>query len=171
MDEPDDPLLLRLDDRRGVPLFRQVVDAIRYAASSGRLLPGDRLPSVRGLAARLGVNPATVQKAYRELDLRGLVSARRGQGTFVAKATTELAESERIATLWDEIQVVLATARELDIDRDELLDLFVQGLDDTYADEEPEDEDQPGEDAAEQERDEDEAVEDADEPEVGPGDP
>lgn len=129
----DIELDLYIDVQSGIPIYRQIMDGIRYASSSGRLLPGDRLPSVRNQAGALRVNPATVQKAYRELELRGLVEARRGLGTFVVAAPLSVGEKERIETLWREMQSLLATARELSIDRDELVDLFNQGLDDAYA--------------------------------------
>ncbi len=136
MDVDEVDLGLLVDPDSGIPIYRQITDGIRYATSSGRLLAGDRLPSVRSLAAELTVNPATVQKAYRELELRGLVEARRGRGTYVTAAPLAVGEKERIETLWREVQSLLTIARELGIDRDELRDLFMQGLDDAYLEEE-----------------------------------
>jgi len=132
MDVDGTELDLLVDPDSGIPIYRQITDGIRYASSSGRLLAGDRLPSVRSLARELAVNPATVQKAYRELELRGLVEARRGRGTYVTGAPFAVGEKERIETLWREIQSLLTTARELGIGREELRELFVQGLEDAY---------------------------------------
>ena len=127
-------LELRIDPARGIPIYRQIVDGIRYAISSGRLISGDRLPSVRHLASGLAVNVATIQKAYRELEVKGLVESLRGRGTYVGNVHPSVGEQERIEELWREIQIVLSTARELDIGRDELREIFDQGLEDAYLD-------------------------------------
>jgi GntR family transcriptional regulator len=82
------------------------------------------------------VNVATVQRAYRELEVTGVVLVRRGRGTYVADDPASIGEKERIETLWREIQGVLTAARELDISREELRDLFHQGLADAYEEDE-----------------------------------
>ena len=74
---------LRLDAGSGVPVYLQLFSQIRRYASAGRLRPGDRLPTVRELAAQLGVNFNTVARAYRLLDRAGVVSTQQGRGTFV----------------------------------------------------------------------------------------
>ena len=73
----------RLDARSGVPTYLQLVGQVRQAILLGYLQPGDRLPTVREVAAELAINPNTVAKAYRELDREGLAAARSGQGTFI----------------------------------------------------------------------------------------
>ncbi len=78
----------RLDPRSGVPTYLQLVHQVRQAVRLGMLRPGDQLPTVKEVVASLAVNPNTVLKAYRELDLEGLVEGRRGQGTFVAARGT-----------------------------------------------------------------------------------
>lgn len=77
---------LRLDAGSGVPVYLQLFSQIRRYTSAGRLRPGDRLPTVRELAAQLGVNFNTVARAYRLLDRAGVVSAQQGRGTFVLDA-------------------------------------------------------------------------------------
>jgi GntR family transcriptional regulator len=72
-----------LDGRSGVPTYLQIVQQVRQAVRLGLLGPGDQLPTVKDVVARLAINPNTVLKAYRDLDHEGLVEARRGQGTFV----------------------------------------------------------------------------------------
>jgi GntR family transcriptional regulator len=72
------------------------MDEVRRGRVLGTLNPGDPLPSVRQLAAELGVNPNTVQQAYRELEREGLVRVRRGQGTFVADVAVDGAEREAL---------------------------------------------------------------------------
>jgi len=74
----------RLDPRSGVPTYLQLVHQVKQALRLGMLRAGDQLPTVKEVVASLAINPNTVLKAYRELDLEGLVEGRRGQGTFVA---------------------------------------------------------------------------------------
>jgi len=76
----------RLDGRSGVATYVQLVQQVRQAIRFGRLRPGDQLPSVRDVVARLAINPNTVLKAYRELEREGLVESRPGTGTFVRRA-------------------------------------------------------------------------------------
>lgn len=73
-----------IDTRSGVPFYRQIIDQILLGIAAGRLKPGARLPTVRGLAIDLQVNPNTVSRAYRELEIRGVVTTQRGTGTFIA---------------------------------------------------------------------------------------
>jgi GntR family transcriptional regulator len=73
-----------LDAKSGVPIYRQIQDQIRYGIASGRLRPGEQLPTVRALAVDLSVNPNTVIKAYTELERQGVLTTEQGSGTFVA---------------------------------------------------------------------------------------
>src|ERR687887_2523739 len=73
-----------LDAHSGVPTYLQLVQQVRQAVRLGILRPGDQLPTVKEVVSSLTINPNTVLRAYRELDLEGLVEARRGVGTFVA---------------------------------------------------------------------------------------
>ena len=73
-----------IDTRSGVPFYRQIIDRVLLGIASGQLKPGERLPTVRQLAIDLQVNPNTVSRAYRELEIRGVVTTQRGTGTFVA---------------------------------------------------------------------------------------
>jgi GntR family transcriptional regulator len=73
-----------LDTASGVPPYLQIVQQVHQAVSLGVLRPGDQLPTIKEVVGSLAINPNTVAKAYRELDLAGVIDARRGQGTFVA---------------------------------------------------------------------------------------
>ena len=86
-----------LDPRSPTPLYDQIASRIRIAIAAGELGPGHSLPSVRQLAARLRVNPATVVQAYRALAADGFVEMRQGSGTFVQDVGTGRKESERSA--------------------------------------------------------------------------
>ncbi|MBU6401675.1 MAG: GntR family transcriptional regulator [Verrucomicrobia bacterium] len=67
----------------GLPVYRQIVNLVSAAVASGQLHPGDRLPTIRALHQSLGVNPNTVAKAYRELELKGVITGERGNGSYV----------------------------------------------------------------------------------------
>jgi GntR family transcriptional regulator len=73
----------RIDRRCGTAVYAQLVQQVRQAVLTGRLLPGDQLPTAKEVAERTGINPNTVLRAYRELELAGLVEPRQGAGTFV----------------------------------------------------------------------------------------
>jgi GntR family transcriptional regulator len=87
----------RIDPRSATPLYAQIADRLRVAIVSGELDAGADLPSVRALATKLRVNPATVVQAYRDLEREGLVVMRQGAGTFVAELQTNTRERERTA--------------------------------------------------------------------------
>src|SRR5947208_4451273 len=77
------PVEFRLDSTSGVPTYLQLVQQVEHALRLGYLEPGDQLPRVRDVVGSLAINPNTVLKAYRQLEQKGLVAGRRGQGTFV----------------------------------------------------------------------------------------
>lgn len=79
----------------GTPIYRQIVDQTCQLVASGQLPPGEHLPSVRAMAADLGVNPMTVSKAYSLLERDGIVSRRRGLGMIVEQAKITPAETIR----------------------------------------------------------------------------
>ena len=73
----------RLDTKSGVPVYRQIIEQVKFAIARGRLRPGDQLPTVRQLAVDLSVNPNTVIRAYRELEIERVLETHQGSGTFV----------------------------------------------------------------------------------------
>jgi len=87
----------RLKPSSGVPTYLQLVQQVKQAVRLGVLQPGDQLPTVKEVVARLAINPNTVLKAYRELDREGLVDARRGQGTFLSQDLAPTAPSDHAA--------------------------------------------------------------------------
>jgi GntR family transcriptional regulator len=84
---------IEIDPKAPTPPSEQIAEQIRFGVASGRLAPGDRLPSVRGLAVSARVNPNTVAKAYRELEREDTVETRRGAGVFVAHGAVEVCRS------------------------------------------------------------------------------
>ena len=88
-------LHLQIDPHSGLPVYRQMIDQIKYYIASGTLKPGDQLPSVRELAQTLSVNPTTVVKAYTELQHEDVIAIRHGKGAFVAERNSNFAEFEK----------------------------------------------------------------------------
>ncbi len=88
-------LPFQLDLRSGVPVYRQIMDQVLAAMASGRLTTGDQLPTVRQLAVDLSINPNTVIRAYRELEIRGFLDTHQGSGTFIAAQRMEPDDAER----------------------------------------------------------------------------
>jgi GntR family transcriptional regulator len=88
---------LKLDLHSGVPVYRQIVDQVRTGVAAGTLTAGDQLPTVRQLAVDLAINPNTVLRAYRELELGGALETHQGTGTFISnkKIVKNNAERER----------------------------------------------------------------------------
>ncbi|MDR7051513.1 GntR family transcriptional regulator [Duganella sp. 3397] len=89
------PLMLQIATGDPRPINRQIVDGVKRLIASGELVVGAGLPSVRGLATQLAVNPNTVAKAYTELTTEGWLDARAGLGLFVATPRQRLSDTER----------------------------------------------------------------------------
>src|SRR3954468_18321612 len=85
----------RLDLRSGVPVYRQIIDQVMGGIAAGALAAGHQLPTVRQLAVDLSINPNTVLRAYRELEIRGILDTQQGTGTFVAEKPVLPDSSER----------------------------------------------------------------------------
>ena len=88
-DDTPSPITFRLDPASGVPTYRQLVHQVEHALRLGYLERGDRLPKVREVVTALAINPNTVLKAYKELEIKGLTSGRPGQGTFIDGAVAQ----------------------------------------------------------------------------------
>jgi GntR family transcriptional regulator len=89
------PFRFLLDMHSGVPVYRQIIDQVRGGLASGVLGAGDQLPTVRQLAVDLAINPNTVVRAYKELELSGLLETHQGTGTFISMQKLAGAEAER----------------------------------------------------------------------------
>ena len=87
--------LFRLNLESGVPVYRQIMDQVRAGMASGSLAAGNQLPTVRQLAVDLAINPNTVARAYRELELGGLLDTHQGTGSFISAQKIRRADAER----------------------------------------------------------------------------
>jgi GntR family transcriptional regulator len=100
----------RLDLKSGVPVYRQLIDQVLGAIAAGTLGPGDRLPTVRQVAVDLTINPNTVVRAYKELEIRGVLTTQQGTGTFISSQPVKLDEADRQRRLSQFVADVAARA-------------------------------------------------------------
>ena len=112
-----------LDTRSGVAPYLQLIQQVRHALRLGMLSEGDRLPTVKDVVARVAINPNTVHKAYRELEYEGLVSSRRGVGTFVV-GTLGTGSLAAHGPLRRELEGWFTRAREAGLDAESIEALF-----------------------------------------------
>ncbi|MDB5392034.1 MAG: ytrA 1 [Planctomycetaceae bacterium] len=114
---------IHISTNDGVPIYLQIVNQIKYLVASGRLLPGEELLPIRGLAELLLINPNTVARAYRELEAAGIVEKHRTAGTYVSEQGSPLARRERVKILTERVDALLAEARQLDVAFEDLVKL------------------------------------------------
>jgi GntR family transcriptional regulator len=121
----NDPLMLSsIDINSEVAVYVQIENHIQFAIASGRLKPGDQLPSVRELSERLGVNPNTVAKAYRDLEVMGLLYTRRGMGVFVNKGVEAKCREDCRRKIIGRLHEVAASAKASGMDEDEIVEVI-----------------------------------------------
>jgi GntR family transcriptional regulator len=116
----------RLDAASGVPLYRQIIDQVLLGVADGRLPAGTQLPTVRQLAVDLSVNLNTVAKAYREMEIRGIVETHQGSGTFVAARRSERRSGERERALGRLVEGFLSLAAGRGFSGDEIVRALVE---------------------------------------------
>lgn len=121
-------MLLLLDRNSGTPVYRQIVDQIRFQAASGVLAAGSELPSTRALGSAHGVNPMTVSKAYAELERLGVVERRPGRPHVVAARPAAEDAADREAQLERRLEPAVRAARQLGLTDDEALAVFARLL-------------------------------------------
>ncbi len=115
---------IHISQRDGVPIYLQIVNQVKYLIASGRLESGEELPPIRVLAEKLLINPNTVARAYRELEVAGIVEKRRTAGTYVSEAASPLARRERLKIISERIDALLAESRQMNVDVETLVRLI-----------------------------------------------
>ena len=106
----------------GVPIYKQIINQIKYLAASGAIAPGEELPPIRTLALQLKVTPNTIVRAYDELEAAGVIHKRRGSGSFVSEVQqSRLADAERQRIIEQRIDALLAEARQLNFTASDVL--------------------------------------------------
>jgi GntR family transcriptional regulator len=124
-------LHFQINPHSGVPVYRQMVDQVKYYIASGSLKPGDQLPSIRELAQKLVINPTTVVRVYSDLEHEGIIEMRHGKGAFVSASGHHMNAAERERTLRklarhlavEAVQMGASASQVLKVVRDELAEL------------------------------------------------
>ena len=115
------PFQFALDMSTGIPAYRQIIDGVLGAIASGTVQPGEQLPTVRQLAVDLSINPNTVVRAYRELEIRGILSTQQGMGTFVTNKKVKADDGQRQRKVAQLVRDLLARAGAEGITLEDLL--------------------------------------------------
>jgi GntR family transcriptional regulator len=121
-------MFLQINFKSGLPIYLQIVDQVKAAASSGILKPGEALPSIRPLAEELRVNRNTIAKAYTELESQGVIETLAGRGSFLAENQSILRKDARRKLLTEEIDRAIVQAHHLQVPRGEFLKLIDERL-------------------------------------------
>ncbi len=112
----------RIDKRSGVPFYRQIIEQVKSWIAQGRLGSGEQLPTVRQLAVELSINPNTVIRAYRELEIEGVLETQQGSGTFVGQKRLEIDEAEKARMLDQLLMELLARASDFGLTAEEVFE-------------------------------------------------
>jgi GntR family transcriptional regulator len=112
----------RIDTASGLAPYAQLVQQVKQALRLGWLQPGDKLPTVHEVAASVAINPNTVQKAYKELELEGLVVGRPGQGTFVQRSLSQSTPAT-LSALGRRLERWVAAAQAAGLDEEGIMDV------------------------------------------------
>lgn len=123
-----------VDTRSGVATYLQLVQQVEHALRLGMLRPGDQLPTVRDVVAKLAINPNTVLKAYRELERQGLIGGKPGQGTFVLRSLAGPSLASH-AALQDSFRRWLHSAQEAGLDQESIVALVTTTIRQVYEEE------------------------------------
>jgi GntR family transcriptional regulator len=115
-------MLIVVDPHSGVPVYRQLMDQVRFHVASGLLKPGDELPSTRTLSSELGVNPMTISKAYSFLEREGVIERRPGRPLVVSGVSCDEARMRRVAQLEENLAPTVTVARQLGLSDEEVVE-------------------------------------------------
>ncbi len=113
---------LSIDTKSGVPFYRQIIEQIKFGIARDELKSGDRLPTVRQLAVNLSINPNTVIRAYRELEIEGVLDTQQGSGTFVGRHKPEVDRLEKKRMVDQILTDLLARASSYGLSIDDVLE-------------------------------------------------
>ncbi len=116
----------QLDLRSGVPVYRQIIDQVLVAVATGACIGGEQLPTVRQLAVDLSINPNTVVRAYRELEIRGVLTTHQGTGTFITPAKVDSNDAERQRRLSQMVSEFVAHAGGAGFTLQEVMDRLAE---------------------------------------------
>jgi GntR family transcriptional regulator len=121
-------MLIVVDPHSGVPVYRQLMDQVKFHVASGLLKPGEELPSTRALSSQLGVNPMTISKAYSYLERDGVVERRPGRPLVVKALDGHKIKESKLKRLRDSLRPTVTVVSQLSISREEALRTFREML-------------------------------------------
>jgi GntR family transcriptional regulator len=110
----------KLNPTSGIPIYKQLKDQIRHLIEIGALKQGDQLPSLRTLSEMLVINPNTVVRVYRELELEGVIEVSHGLGAFIATTNEKKAKTQRVKDAQEEIRHMIETFKKKGLTIDEI---------------------------------------------------
>ena len=122
-------MILVVDPHSGIPVYRQIVEQLRFQVSSGVLEPGDEIPSTRSLSAQLGVNPMTISKAYALLESEGVLERRPGLPLVVRRQGRASERSSKLEQLEHALRPVAVKAKQMNVESSEAVEMFRRLLD------------------------------------------
>ncbi len=111
----------KLDHKCGVPIYRQIIDQIKFGIASGNWKPGEQLPTVRSLAVDLKVNLNTVSKAYKELEIQKILETQQGTGTFISSVKITIGRKEKLKKINNLCTELLNVASSYGISKEDLI--------------------------------------------------
>ncbi|MCL2792839.1 MAG: GntR family transcriptional regulator [Spirochaetaceae bacterium] len=114
------PIHFTLNQADGVPIYRQIIQQIEYAILSGRMRPGDRLPTIRSLSVELKTNPNTIAKAYGELEIRGILATQVGSGTYISDKKPVMEDDSLNRKVHELVGRFMRDMRDLGVEKREL---------------------------------------------------
>ena len=117
-------MILVVDLHSGIPVYRQLIEQIRFHVTTGLLSPGDEIPSTRSLSAKLGVNPMTISKAFSLLEEEGVLERRPGLSHVVRQRHTQKLRTAKIEQLEEALRPIATKARQLGLEPDEAVAVF-----------------------------------------------
>ena len=112
-----------IKEESSLPIYEQIVSAVKNSILNHELAPGDMLPSIRSLAKSLGISVITTQRAYEELGKQGLIYSGQGKGFFVSRFNPNILLEEQLKTLEDHLADVVLEAKTLNLSVEELTDM------------------------------------------------
>ncbi len=133
-------LHFQIDAHAGMPVYRQVLDQIKYYIASGILKPGDRLPSIRELAQTLAVNPTTVVRVYGDLEHEGVIEMQHGRGAFVTERSFRMTSADRERKIRELARRLVVEAAQMGAPASQVLRAVQEELEELQ---EPEEAEQP----------------------------
>jgi len=120
----EEAINFKLDQANGTPIYRQIIQQIEYAILSGRMQPGDKLPTIRSLAVELKTNPNTIARSYNELEIRGVLETQVGSGTYISDKKPVMEDDSLNRKIREVLGRFIQELRDLGVENRELVKLI-----------------------------------------------